>query len=496
MPTPMGGVESVIIPEIPIGQIVSGQIVAKNVTFIPNRGGMPFDPYDQYRPPIATPEQQLPEKPEVPIRPLPLPNPIDEVKRGNMIAPPDFKMPKSFPAGSMAVIMGDTFSATLDPYQLPDALNKGYSLIGIFDAATADRIVDEFTKNPPPNPAKSLEKAITATAKLNIIGQVVGLSYADVFAKMNDNLVKAGGVGGIGNTFKPDYKGYLKPEYPTTASFAIEVVGMPDINELVAPVEKYLLDGFGNTLTFAIKSLSDERAVNDWVKGQNSAAANSTDNYVMLTPMPETRGFGEVMGKPVSQMSADEKVDLANQYMDLTNQFQYAVSAGDVQMQDAIVRKIETINQQAGVPSGCAPTNPTSLPPDLTPKGCTPKPPEVRAKQPDEPDQPTPDPNDNDGDGVPDDRDTDDDNDGIPDDQDTDDDGDGKDDESGYNGGDSPRLGMSQGKLGGQTGTTPPYDPNRDYWEESKRRNEEMQRKHDRESREAWERGRQRSLGR
>lgn len=482
----MGGIESVIIPEIPIGQIVSGQIVAKNVVFVPNRGGG----YDQFRPPIASPEQQLPEYDDYPLRPLPQPDPLREEQLGNMIAPKDFKMPQRFPEGAMAVIMGDTFTATLDPYALPEALDKGYSLIGIFDAATADRIVDNFTKNPPPNPAASLERAIKDTAKLNIIGQIVGLAYADVFAKMNDNLLAAGGTSGIRESLKPEYMGMLQREYPTTASFAIEIMGAPDINELLAPVEKYLLDGFGQTLTFGVKNISEERAVNDWVKGQNAAAINAMDNYIMLTPMPETRGFGEVMNKPVQNMTPEEKVDLANQYMDLTNQFQHAVANDDVGAQEILIRKIDTINQQGGVPAGCVPADPTSLPPDLTPKGCQPK--------------------DSDKDGNPDITDPDDDNDGLPDPQDPDDDGDGQDDdgdgqddggdgeddggddESGYDGGDSPRqggggTGGGSSKTGGGKGTTPPYDPNRDYWEERRQRWDAEERERDRKAKERWD---------
>ena len=108
---------------------------------------------------------------------------------------------------------------------------------------------------------------------------------------------------------------------------------------------------------------------------------------------------------------------------------------------------------------------------------------------------------DNDGDGVPDERDTDDDNDGIPDDQDSDDDGDGQDDESGYDAGDSQRGGggaPSGGsrKTGGGKGTTPPYDPNKDYWEADKKRNEDMQREHDRRAKEAWDRHWQKMRGR
>jgi hypothetical protein len=492
----MGGIESVIIPEIPIGEIVSGQIVAKNVVFVPNRGG--FNPYDQSRPPIATPDQQLPEYDDYPLRPLPQPDPIREEQLGNMIAPKDFKMPQRFPEGAMAVIMGDTFTATLDPYALPEALDKGYSLIGIFDAATADRIVDNFTKNPPPNPAASLERAIKDTAKLNIVGQIVGLAYADVFAKMNDNLLAAGGTSGILEALKPEYMGMLQREYPTTVSFAIEIMGAPDINELLAPVEKYLLDGFGQTLTFGVKDASEERAVNDWIKGQNTAAINAMDNYIMLTPMPETRGFGEVMNKPVQDMTPEEKVDLANQYMDLTNQFQHAVANDDVGAQEILIRKIDTINQQGGVPAGCVPADPTSLPPQLEPKGCLPKDrdkdgdPDTTDPDDDNDGNPDPDENDNDGDGIPDIWDTDDDNDGIPDDQDPDADGDGKDDESGYDGGDSQRGGggtPSGGsrKTGGGKGTTPPYDPNRDYWEERRQRWDAEARERDRKAKERWD---------
>jgi len=491
----MGGIESVIIPEIPIGEIVSGQIVAKNVVFVPNRGGGGY----QTLPPSPRPDAGLPP------RPLPQPDPIREERLGNMIAPKDFKMPQRFPEGAMAVIMGDTFTATLDPYALPEALDKGYSLIGIFDAATADRIVDNFTKNPPPNPAASLERAIKDTAKLNIIGQVVGLGYADVFAKMNDNLLAAGGTSGILESLKPEYTGMLQREYPTTVSFAVEIFGTVDLNDIVAPVDKYLIDGFGNQMVFRVANNSDERTVNLWVKTQNDAAALKTDNYIMLTPLPETRGFGEVMSKPVQNMSPEEKVDLANQYMDLTNQFQHAILSGDTRAQDVIVRKIDTINQQAGVPSGCVPNSPTSLPPKLSPQGCQPKDSDKDGDpdttDPDDNNDGEPDPADNDGDGVPDERDTDDDNDGIPDDQDSDDDGDGQDDESGYDAGDSQRGGggaPSGGsrKTGGGKGTTPPYDPNKDYWEADKKRNEDMQREHDRRAKEAWDRHWQKMRGR
>ena len=149
------------LPEIPIGGVVSGDVVLRNVV---------VNTVPSTRSNLA------------PLTPIGRPSVIQKP------SPPqyaDLVIPQNLPAGAFSVLIDkrDNSIVKANPQETVQFLQEDYYFIGSFDSATADAVIEDMLKNPIPSIYDLVENYTTLQMKLYMGGYFMGLIVAS--ARLN-----------------------------------------------------------------------------------------------------------------------------------------------------------------------------------------------------------------------------------------------------------------------------------------------------------------------
>lgn len=275
MPEPL-----VALPEIAVGQIVSGDMVLRNVVIntVPSprtNSGSPLQPasplnYD------GRPYGQI-GQPRAIIKPSP-PQYADLV------------IPQNLPADAFSVLIDkrDNSIVKANPQETVQFLQADYYFIGSFDSATADAVIEDMLKNPIPSLYDLVENYTTLKMKLYMGGYFTGLIMASArinalenwgnFVSFQDRIDEA-------NSTPYEAPIILKQTYPKEARVTFTEV---DLSGQPPNRDPRSYDGsaeFQKTALAFSNMIGQRLGINlPFAKYNNEILLGGVDSYIVKTP--------------------------------------------------------------------------------------------------------------------------------------------------------------------------------------------------------------------